>query len=140
MDREDNVEERPDAPVYTGPILRQPNEIHCNETNMVHILDLPPCCPVTDNPQPGSKVRIAYQANEFFLEVVSLRAYVDSFRGGRGAVRSMEAMIQQIAKDCANCVNKFTVVTASLIIDPGQAMDVECRVFPDLALHDREEK
>lgn len=65
-----------------------------------------------------------------FLEVASLRAYVDSYIGGRGDVRSMEGMIQQIAQDCANAAESRVTCRASLNIAPNQSMRVRCVAHP----------
>jgi hypothetical protein len=62
--------------------------------------------------------------------VHSLRAYIDSYQGGRLSVRSMEGMIQQIAQDCANALGAYVKVSASLSIDPDQQMSLSCAAFP----------
>jgi len=76
------------------PILTVPNETRCAFTTEVHELPIESCCPVSYNPQPGSFIAITYEPADKILEVASLRRYVDSYRGGRGSVRSMEGMIQ----------------------------------------------
>lgn len=91
---------------------------------------LPPCCPVTGNPQPGSDLVIEYTATEWFLEVISLHAYVESYVGGRGEVRSMEGMIQQIATDAAECIGVEVTVAARLKLIPEQEMSVICVGVP----------
>lgn len=108
----------------------QPNEHRCRVTKETHILPLKPCCPISGNPKEGSEVSIEYRANEHFLEVASLREYVDSYVGGRGDVRSMEGMIQQIAQDCSNAVQTSVHVQARLVIDPNQRMLIECSANP----------
>lgn len=95
-----------------------------------HLLDLPQCCPVTHNPQLGSTIEIGYIPKEVFLEVDSLKKYIDSYVGGKGNVRSMEGMIQQISQDCANTLKTRVRVTAKLIIEPGQRMEIICRTLP----------
>lgn len=92
----------------------------------VHILPLKPCCPISGNPVTGSAIEIEYRADELLLEVISLREYVDSYQGGRGDIRSMEGMIQQITQDCANAVKTSVHVTARLNIHPRQSMTLEC--------------
>jgi NADPH-dependent 7-cyano-7-deazaguanine reductase QueF len=87
---------------------------------------LKPCCPISGKPTDGSEVSIEYRVNDYFLEVASLREYVDSYIGGRGEVRSMEGMIQQIAQDCADAVQTNVHVQARLNIDPNQRMTIEC--------------
>lgn len=88
------------------------------------------CCPVTGNPLHGSKVGIFYDPANVMLEVISLHAYIESYRGGRGEVRSMEGMIQAIAQDCADCVGQRVRVIAELLLAPEQQMTVECNGKP----------
>lgn len=108
----------------------QANENRCRATRETHIVPLSECCPISGNPKEGSEVSIEYRANDWFLEVESLRAYVDSYVGGRGDVRSMEGMIQQIAQDCANAVQTSVHVLANLNIEPRQRMKIECSANP----------
>ena len=112
-------------------IKTQINEKRCARTEMAHRLSLPACCPITANPRPGSEITISYQPAGHLLEVIALRAYIDSYQGGRGPVRSMEGMIQSIAQDCANSVWVSVCVTAELVLDPDQRMSVECRAYPN---------
>ena len=118
-------------------IATQERIARCNSLDETHILSLPPCCPMSGNPQAGSRVRIKYTAGSRVLEVQSLRAYVDSYKGGKGDVRSMEAMIEQITQDCANAVRGVVYVTAELLIEPGQEMILECIAYNKTA-HPRE--
>lgn len=108
----------------------QPNEARCAETIVTHVLDLPQCCPMSGNPQHGSTIAITYTPLEFLIEVESLHGYVNSYRGGRGAVRTMEGMIQAIAQDCANCVQVEADVKANLNLAPEQKMIVQCFALP----------
>lgn len=107
----------------------QPNENRCKRTKETHILDLPPCCPISKNPKRGSALEIQYTPEDRVLEVASLRAYVDSYKGGRGDVRSMEGMIQQITQDCANAVKTTVHVVATLNLNPRQKMNLECAAY-----------
>jgi len=91
-----------------------------------HTIPLKPCCPVSGNPQEGSTIAIAYSPDGKLLEVEALRAYVDSYQGGRGDVRSMEGMCQQITQDCANVLGVMVHAVAELVITPGQRMTLEC--------------
>lgn len=104
----------------------QKNEHRCHTMTSVHTLDLKPCCPISGNPLAGSVVEIEYRAADHLLEVEALRAYVDSYQGGRGDVRSMESMIQQITQDCADTLRCAVHVTARLNIAPEQKMRLEC--------------
>lgn len=110
------------------PILKtQPNERRCAHMVETHILSLPRCCPVTTNPQQGSTVRITYRPERLLLEVQSLHDYIATFIGGRGDVRSMEGMIQQIAFDCSKALHGLRVaVIAELNIHPNQQMQLYC--------------
>lgn len=111
-------------------LLTVPNEARCGWTRETHTLSLMPCCPVSGNPWPGSKVEICYVAEKLILEVISLRAYIDSYKGGRGDVRSMEGMIQAIAQDAANAVQSHVTVKADLLISPEQRIFLECAANP----------
>lgn len=113
----------------TATLKTQFNEARCKTMVETHILDIKPCCPMTQNPRQGSVIEIEYRPDKLILEVASLRAYVDSFIGGRGDVRSMEGMIQQITKDCADAVKVCVRVTAFLNIDPDQRMKLDCAAY-----------
>jgi NADPH-dependent 7-cyano-7-deazaguanine reductase QueF len=111
-------------------LLTQPNEHRCFDMVEVHTLPLTPACPYSGNPKAGSKIKIVYKPASCILEVASLRAYVDSYKGGKGDIRSMEGMIQQITQDCANAVRVGIELTAELIIDPNQEMKLICTAHP----------
>jgi NADPH-dependent 7-cyano-7-deazaguanine reductase QueF len=91
-----------------------------------HILPLTPACPISGNPQAGSTVSIIYTPGNLLLEVESLRAYVDSYTGGKGDIRSMEGMIQAITTDAANILQVPVEVRADLNIRPNQKMLLKC--------------
>jgi hypothetical protein len=55
---------------------------------------------------------------------------VDSYKGGRGEVRSMEGCIQAIAQACADTVAVYVIVTTDLYIAPAQGMKLKCTAFP----------
>lgn len=107
-------------------ILTQPNEKRCHRMRETHFLPLAECCPYSHNPRPGSEIQISYDAIDLVLEVASLRAYVDSYIGGKGDIRSMEGMIQAITLDCANAVGTMCHTVAELILEPNQRMRLEC--------------
>lgn len=94
----------------------------------IHILDIPPCCPVSKNPRPGSKITISYCPAGQSLEIASLIAYIHSFRGGlydssgQLVVRDMEGMIDRIASECANILQLKVTVQADLELLPRQGM------------------
>ena len=114
------------AQIIAAEIKTQPNEKRCHTMKETHRLPLKPCCPVSGNPLAGSVLEIEYRVDDFILEVESLRAYVDSYIGGLGDIRSMEGMIQQITQDCANAVQAMVHTKAILNIAPEQEMVIEC--------------
>lgn len=93
-----------------------------------HILNIPPCCPVSKNPRPGSTITIRYRPVGKSLEIASLIAYIHSFRGGlydgtgQLVVRDMEGMIGRIAEDCKQVVGVSVQVEADLELLPHQKM------------------
>lgn len=111
-------------------IKTQPNEKRCGETVERHEFELPPCCPITKNPQTGSCVKIKYRPDKTILEVDSLHGYIREYIGGRLDVRSMEGMIQNIAQDCANSVGVKVKVSARIILQPIQKMKLVCTAYP----------
>lgn len=108
----------------------QLNERRCGETVERHSFDLPQCCPVSKNPQPGSVLKIRYRPNAVILEVQSIHDYIRSYIGGRLTVRNMEGMIQGIAQDCADALGVRVRVKAKLIIQPTQIMELKCKAWP----------
>jgi hypothetical protein len=50
--------------------------------------------------------------------------------GGKGDVRSMEGMLQQIAQVCADVLEVDVKLTSELVIEPRQVMRVTCFAFP----------
>jgi len=72
-----------------------------------------------------------YDPGEVILEVASLRAFIDSYQGGRGEVRSMEGMIQEITQACADVLNVYVRVEADLYIKPFQRMFLKCQACPE---------
>lgn len=101
-----------------------------------HTLAIPPCCPVSRNPRPGSTLTICYRPCGASLEVAALYAYIHQFDGGLKdesgtvIVRNMEEMIQRIATDCATATGVPVGVTANLVIAPRQAMYLLVRAKP----------
>ena len=99
-----------------------------------HILNIPPCCPVSKNPQSGN-ITISYKPQGKSLEVGSLYAYIHSFVGGYHVagvlvVRDMEGMIQRIATDCADALGVDVEVIADLQIVPKQRVVMQGIVAP----------
>lgn len=89
-----------------------------------HTLPLPPMCPVSGNPQPGSYVAVRYAPAGCTLEVYDLEAHIQHFVGGwlrDGAhIRDMEQMIATLAADCAASVGVPVRVRARLVLDAGR--------------------
>lgn len=102
-----------------------------------HTLNIPPCCPVSRNPRPGSTLTICYRPVGASLEVAALYAYIHQYRGGlkdeHGAilVRNMEEMIARVASDCAQATGVPVNVCANLVIAPRQAMYLLVRAKPN---------
>lgn len=108
----------------------QPNENRCAFTEHEHVLEIFDMCPVTGNPLCGSTISIKYRGEKGFLEVASLRTFVNSYAGGKGSVRSMEGMLQEIAQACADVLEVDVVLSSYLRIEPNQNMKVTCYAFP----------
>jgi NADPH-dependent 7-cyano-7-deazaguanine reductase QueF len=108
----------------------QPNEARCAFTEHEHRLEISNYCPVTQNPNPGSRLHIFYKGKNGFLEVASLHKFVTSYRGGKGEVRSMEGMLQEIAQCCSDVLRVEVKLIGDLIISPSQYMKVTCYAFP----------
>lgn len=111
-------------------ILTQINEKRCLHTYESHSLDLPVCCPISHNPRPGSRITISYIPGDSFIEVASLKRYIDSYIGGKGEIRSMEGMLQQIAQDCSNAIKATVKIVAELVILPNQQVRIQCKAYP----------
>jgi hypothetical protein len=108
----------------------QSNEKRCSFIEHEHVLNLPECCPISHNPRPGSTIALSYKGKDTFLEVYSLRKFVDSYRGGKDGVRSMEGMLQEITQACATVLGVEVRMEAMLVLEPQQKMRVICYAFP----------
>lgn len=103
----------------------QPN-LHTAQARSCHLFDLPRMCPVSGNPQTGSTIEVWYTARDWYLEIETLGAYIESYIGGKPhngkLIRDMEQTIQQIAQDCAASVEVPVVIIARLKIadDPEE--------------------
>src|SRR5690349_10975122 len=101
-----------------------------------HELELSPCCPVSKNPRPGSRLIISYRPCGYSLEIASLYAYIHQFRGGlyndNGCliVRDMEGMLLCIAADCAQMLGVSVRVYALLNLAPRQTMRLSAKGYP----------
>lgn len=100
-----------------------PNERTGVETWVENRMELPRCCPVSKNPQPGSFLTLRYRAGDRVLEVYSLRQHVQLYVGGHpDGVRNMEAMVQDIAQSCADALGVRVKARADLVLMPYQTM------------------
>lgn len=90
-------------------------------TSVRHDLELPVCCPVTGNPQPGSRLRVRYvPADGRVLPVEWLATMLEEYVGGLGEVRGMEHMVQDVAGRCREELGSVVRVRADLVIRPPQ--------------------
>lgn len=95
-------------------------------TEIEHILELPELCPKTQNPRPGSTLRLRYQAGARLLELFSLDEYVRAFVG-HPVVRDMEFFVQTVAQDAADALGLSVVATADVTynrLSQGQRITV----------------
>ncbi|HYF06161.1 MAG TPA: hypothetical protein VD970_00960 [Acetobacteraceae bacterium] len=89
-------------------------------------IDLPPCCPVSGNPQPGSVLTLDYEPAAEVLESYSVspvvRQFIGGFRGrGRYApVRDLEGMLRTLVQMAADALEVPVLGTADLVLDTGQ--------------------
>lgn len=117
-------------------LITLPNNQSGQRLFMQHVVEVPPCCPVSRNPRPGSTLTIVYRANEQVLEVASLYAYIHQFVGGlRNAtgellVRDMEGMLLRVAQDCAQTLCVPVRVYARWHVAPKQQVSVIARGYP----------
>lgn len=90
-----------------------------------HTVALPVCCPISKNPREGSTLTVVYQPSGSVLEVYSVVAVVNLFRGGfpgagkYRAERNMEGMIDLLAQMAADAVGVPVRVQADLVLDAG---------------------
>ena len=113
-------------------LATMPNEVAAVPMWVENSLELPRCCPVSKNPQPGSTLTLRYRARERVLEVYSLKQYIQQFVGGHpDGTRNMEAMIQNIAQTCANLLGTPVRACADLELMPYQKMRLVCTAKPN---------
>ena len=91
-----------------------------------HLIPLPPCCPVSGNPRPGSTLRLSYAPSAgIVMPVEDLAAMAAEYVGGLGPIRAQEEMIQHIAARCAAVVRASVRVRADLLILPPDGGDMQ---------------
>jgi hypothetical protein len=98
----------------------------CNDTVQIfvsHSTPLPQCCPVSRNPLPGSNLTVCYQPNGIVFPVEDLADFVAEYVGGRGDIRGMEEMIQELATRVRDVVGVPVRAYADLIIQPPYGGD-----------------
>jgi NADPH-dependent 7-cyano-7-deazaguanine reductase QueF len=92
-----------------------------------HTLDIPPCCPVSKNPQ-SATITIGYRPVGKSLEVANLLAYIYSFQGGLKdecgviVVRDMEGMVTRICSDCERVLGVPVKVATTWVVLPRQTV------------------
>lgn len=87
-------------------------------TFVSHEVAIPPCCPVSANPAAGSVVTICYRPDGIVFPVEDLVDMINGYVGGRGEVRNMEEMIQDIASRVSTIVRVPVRAIANLNIIP----------------------
>lgn len=97
-----------------------------------HIIEIDSFCPVSQNPQKGSYIKITYTPKDLFLEVDSLHNFIQSYKNGKWIrdtfVRDMEQTVQTIAHECFNTVHAHVTVYAYLILH-NQKMEITAHGF-----------
>jgi len=94
-------------------------------SKQVHEVTVPPLCPKTANPIPGSTLTISYVPDEKLLEVYSLNEYIASFVGSN-EVRDLELLTQIVARDCHGILGVNVVVIGKYMLNIGQTVTCEC--------------
>lgn len=92
-------------------------------TAVHHIVDVPPCCPRSGNPLAGSTIRVSYRPCGIVFPVEHLQDMVAEYVNGRGNIREMESMVQDIAIRVAGVVEVRVRVRAELVINPPYGGD-----------------
>lgn len=102
--------------IHTGAVLKAINSPYpALHSEQLHVIDLPELCPASKNPGAGSTLEISYVAQEHFLEVFSLRDYIDAFIGHM-IVRDVEHLTQVVAKDCQTLLGHAVQVKGCFVL------------------------
>ncbi len=88
------------------------------DTAVHHVVGVPPCCPASGNPLPGSTIRASYRPRGVVFPVEALADLVAEYVGGHNEVREMEGMIQHIASRVSQLVGVRVRCRADLVIRP----------------------
>jgi 7-cyano-7-deazaguanine reductase len=94
-----------------------------------HLVNIPPLCPATGNPQPGSTLSVTYIPKSTLLELYSLSEYVHSFVGHE-TVRDIEYFAQTFAQDCADVLGVSVSVRANFVLDIEQVVKLRIKAVP----------
>lgn len=113
---------------YTGAVLKAINNPNPSmQTWQEHLITLPELCPASKNPGSGSTLLISYYAQQLFLEVFSLKDYIDAFIGHL-TVRDVEQLTQAVADDCRQLLQHDVIVRGSFELPAlGQRVSTEVR-------------
>ncbi|NTG86176.1 hypothetical protein G6L15_08455 [Agrobacterium rhizogenes] len=90
-----------------------------------HTVPIPSCCPVSGNPLRGSKLTVCYAPDEIVFPVEDLASFVAEYVGGRGDIRGMEEMIQELATRVRDIVHVPVRSFADLLIRPPFGGDIQ---------------
>lgn len=94
-----------------------------------HVVNVPPLCPVTGNPQAGSRMTVTYVPEARLLELYSLTDYVRSFIGHK-TVRDIEHFAQTLAQDCADALGVPVSVQAHFVLNIDQVVKLRIKALP----------
>lgn len=98
-------------------------------------LALPPCCPHSGNPKPGSVLVLEYAPAAEVLETYSVGQVVKLFVGGfagrgpYGPIRDMEGMLRTLVQMAADALRVPVEGRAALVLDAGRK-EVDLRAEP----------
>ena len=95
-----------------------------------HVVNVPPLCPATANPQAGSTLTVTYIPNAKLLELYALTAYVHSFVGHQ-TVRDIEHFAQTLAQDCANALGVPVSLRAHFVLHLNQVVQLIIKATPN---------
>lgn len=107
-----------------------PNSMPAVPLEVEHVLKLPPLCPATGNPQPGSTLTIQYTVADTLLDVLQLDAIIAEYIGHQ-TIRDIEYMVQHVAARCAGSLGVPVTVTGHILLDNGQTMRISARPTPE---------
>jgi hypothetical protein len=87
-----------------------------------HVVDIPPCCPITGNPLRGSTLRVSYRANDRAFPIEDLEDMIREYVGGHKirSIQGMEEMIQNLAVRACVATGVKVRARADLLIIPPQ--------------------